>query len=431
MKAMVDENLPVVGGDARPLRYVFLDLNSYFASVEQQVDPSLRGRPVAVGPVSTDSGTVIAASYEAKAYGVKTGTKVGDAKRMCPELVFVGARHTLYTHYHDRVLEAVETVLPVDRVCSIDEMQFKLLGSEAPREVAVGLARRLKSAVREHAGDTLSCSVGIAPNAFLAKLGTELEKPDGLQVIEVSDLPHKLHGLRLTEFTGINRRMAARLNASGIFSAENLCAAGRRELVEAFGSVVGERWWYLLRGYDLPSEETKTRSLSHSHVLPPALRSEQGCREVLLRLIQKASARLRASGWCAGAMDVGVRGTRKSWKSHRRFTAVADTVFFNEQFLSMWAERDFEGPLAAWVVFTDLASPASVTPSLFDGAVERAQLNSAVDGVNHRFGKNTVYLAGLHRAKDAAPERIAFHKTELFQEGAGDNEWVPEEPPER
>lgn len=415
-----------MGGDARPLRYVFLDLNSYFASVEQQVDPTLRGKPVAVGPVSTDSGTIIAASYEAKAYGVKTGTKVGDAKRMCPGLVFVDARHTLYTHFHDRVLEAVETVLPVDRVCSIDEMQFKLLGSEAPREVAVELARRLKAAVREHAGDWLSCSIGIAPNAFLAKLGTELEKPDGLQVLEAKDLPQKLHSLKLTEFTGINKRMAARLNASGIFSAEQLCAAGRRELAEAFGSVVGERWWYLLRGYDLPSEQTKTKSLSHSHVLPPRLRTDQGCREVLLRLIQKASARLRASGWCAGTMDVGVRGTRKSWKAHRRFSAVADTVFFNERFLEMWAEREFEGPLAAWVVFSELARPEAVTPSLFDGAVVRAQLNTAVDGVNHRFGKNTVYLAGLHHAKDTAPERIAFHKTELFQEGAGDNEWDPE-----
>ncbi len=419
---MVDEPLPS-GGERHPLRYIFLDLNAYFASVEQEVDPALRGRPVGVGPPDMPSGTIIAASYEAKAFGVKTGTKVGEARELCPDLVVVDPRHTLYTHYHKRILEAVETVLPVDRVCSIDEMQFRLLTSEAPREVAMTLARRLKAAIREHAGETLRCSVGIAPNAFLAKLGTELQKPDGLVVLEQRDLPHALHVLKLTDFTGINKRMSVRLRAADIFTAEQLCAASRKELGRAFGSIVGEKWWYLLRGYDLPTEQTKTRSLSHSHVLPPRLRTDQGCREVLLRLIQKAAARLRASNWCAGAMDINVRALGRGWQTHRRFSGTSDTVFFNERFLEMWAERDFERPLAVGVVFSDLMPPEAVTPSLFDGPEQRTGLNQAVDDINHRYGKNTVYLAGLHHAKDTAPERIAFQKTELFKEGAGDNEW--------
>ena len=402
---------------------MFLDLNSYFASVEQQVHPEWRGKPVAVGPAGTDSGTVIAASYEAKAFGVKTGTKVGEAKRMCPGLIFADSTHSLYTHYHHRVLEAVETVLPVDRVCSIDEMQFRLLGSEATPEAARALALRLKAAIREHAGEVLSCSVGIAPNGFLAKMGTELEKPDGLVVIEAKDLPHILHRLQLMEFTGINRRMFARLNAAGIFTAEQMCAASRTHLVRAFGSILGERWWYLLRGYDLPHEETKTRSLGHSHVLPPKLRSEEGCRDVLLRLIQKASSRLRASGLRAGTMDVSVRGIAKSWREHMRFTPTADTVLFNELFLDAWGRRDFERPLQVGVVFGALKKAEAVTPSLFDNAVQRGELNSAVDTINQRYGKNTVFLAGIRGTKDAAPERIAFQKTELFKEGAGDNEW--------
>lgn len=419
---MVDESLPF-GADRHPLRYIFLDLNAYFASVEQEVHPELRGRPVGVGPPGMPSGTIIAASYEAKAFGVKTGTKVGEAMEMCPELVVMDPRHSLYTHYHERILEAVETVLPVDRVCSIDEMQFRLLGSEAPREVAITLARRLKAAIREHAGSTLSCSVGIAPNAFLAKMGTELQKPDGLVVLEQEDLPHALHVLKLTDFTGINKRMAVRLRAADIFTAEQMCAASRKEMGRAFGSITGEKWWYLLRGYDLPTEQTKTKSLSHSHVLPPKLRTDQGCREVLLRLITKAAARLRASNWCAGTMDVGVRGIGRSWRTFRRFSGTSDTVFFNERFLEMWAERDFEKPLAVAVVFGELMPPEAVTPSLFDGPEQRTELNEAMDGINQRYGKNSVYLAGLHHAKDAAPERIAFHKTELFKEGAGDNEW--------
>lgn len=420
---VVDGSLPFEKDDRRPLRYVFLDLNSYFASVEQQEHPEWRGKPVAVGPVGTDSGTVIAASYEAKAFGVKTGTKVGEAKRLCPGLIFAGSAHSLYTHYHHKVLAAVETVLPIDRVCSIDEMQFRLLGTEATPEASRALAMRLKAAIREHAGEALSCSVGIAPNAFLAKMGTELQKPDGLVVIEAKDLPEILHRLALMEFTGINRRMAARLNAAGIFTSEQMCAANREHLVRAFGSILGERWWYLLRGYDLPHEQTKTRSLSHSHVLPPKLRTDEGCKDVLMRLIQKASARLRASGWSAGCMDVSVRGIAKSWREHFRFTPTADTVFFNERFLDAWSRRDFERPLQVGVVFSDLKKAEAVTPSLFDGGAQRVELNSAVDAINQRYGKNSVFLAGVGDAKDAAPERIAFQKTELFKEGAGDNEW--------
>ncbi|KXK13248.1 MAG: Nucleotidyltransferase/DNA polymerase involved in DNA repair [Armatimonadetes bacterium OLB18] len=109
---------------------MYLDLNAYFASVEQQERPDLRGRPVAVVPMIADTTFVIAASYEAKRFGVSTGTRVGDAKRMCPGLVLTPARGRVYVQYHDRILEAVERILPIERVCSIDEMYFKLLGEE-------------------------------------------------------------------------------------------------------------------------------------------------------------------------------------------------------------------------------------------------------------------------------------------------------------
>jgi DNA polymerase IV len=419
---VVDTNLPFDLHDDRPLRYLFLDLNAYFASCEQQARPELRGRPVGVVPVSADSGTIIAASYEAKPFGVKTGTKVREAKELCPGIVLVKARPPFYVHMHKLVLEAVETVLPIDKVCSIDEMQFKLIGKERFPAEATALAKRLKLAIKEMAGDWLTCSIGIAPNAFLAKLGTELQKPDGLVVIAREDLPEKLHALKLTGFTGINRRMAARLNAAGIFDARGLCSANQKALRAAFGSVVGERWWYLLRGYDLASEERSRKSLGHSHVLPPELRTDQGCREVLLRLLQKASARLRAERLCAGSMLLFVKG-KKGWKSLVQLEPTADTVAMNDQFLEAWASRDFEGPIAVGVTFFDLSEEQAVTPSLFEKAGDRRLLNTAVDDINRRFGKNTIYLAGMERAKDTAEEKIAFNKTWLFDEGKGDNQY--------
>lgn len=420
---MVDETLPLVRPDERPLRVLFLDLNSYFASCEQQEDASLRGKPIIVVPLESDSTCAIAASYEAKRYGIKTGTLVGEAKRLCRELVVVRARPPLYVHYHRRVQEVVETVLPIDRVCSIDEMRFRLIGQERHPAVARELALRMKKALYEGAGECLTCSVGIAPNGFLAKLATEMQKPDGLVLLQQADLPERLLGLKLTDFTGINRKMKARLNAAGVFSVADLYALDQSGLRRAFGSVVGERWWYLLRGYELDLDVEDGKSLGHSHVLAPELRNDQGCRDVLLRLIQKATARLRSKHLCARAMTVHVGAFDRSWRATTRMEATSDTIRVNEEFLRLWATRDFVRPRQVGVTFTDLVPAEGVTPSLFEDTAERDRLNQAVDQVNQKFGKNSVFLAGMYRARDSADEKIAFNKTWLFSEGKGDNVW--------
>ncbi|MFI5385643.1 MAG: DNA polymerase [Fimbriimonadales bacterium] len=420
---MVDAHLPIELRE-RPLRYLFLDLNSYFASVEQQEYPELRGKPVAVVPVDVDTSFVIAASYEAKRFGVKTLTQIGEAKRLCPELICVTGHHSMYAHYHKRVIEVAETVLPVDQVCSIDEMRFRLLKTESPPEITREIALKMKRTIREQVGQCLTCSIGIAPNSFLAKVGTELQKPDGLVIIEAKDLPDALHRLDLTGFPGINRRMEVRLNAQGIFTSEQMCAASREHMHRAFGSVIGERWWYLLRGFDLPMAKTERKSLGHSHVLPPEHRTEKGCREVLLRLLQKASARLRKEDLWTEEMVVAVKGFKKSWEKRIKLPPTQDTVTLNEFFLKEWPGHDFVQPKMVAVTFTRLLEHEQVTPSLFDPTFDRSLLSKAVDTVNKKFGKNKIYLAGMEHAKETAEERIAFGKTELFSEGKGDNEWV-------
>ncbi|MFY9233292.1 MAG: hypothetical protein WAO58_02415 [Fimbriimonadaceae bacterium] len=420
---MVDDALPFEKSDDRPLRYLFLDLNAYFASVEQQDRPELRGKPIAVVPMIADSTVAIAASYEAKAYGIKTGTRISDAKQMCPGLILVDGRHRLYAAYHKRVLQAVESVLPIQRVCSIDEMRVRLLRTEADPETAVAFAHKVKNAIKEQVGECMRCSIGIAPNSFLAKVGTEMEKPDGLVVIEAKDLPDKLFGLELTDFAGINKKMKARLNAAGIFSVEEMCKSDKQKLHSAFGSIHGERWYYLLRGYDAHDDTPTRKSLGHSHVLAPELRTDQGCREVILRLLQKASARLRSEGLWAGSMDIYVGG-KKAWSVHLRLPPTQDTVSFNENFLTAWETRDFAQPMQVGITFSDLRAEGEVTHSLFDPTQTRSQLNKAVDKVNRRYGKNKIFLAGMERVKDAADEKIAFNKTELFDEGLEEEGWI-------
>src|SRR5580698_4707442 len=148
----LDVGRPETGPPGPELNWLFLDLNSYFASVEQEVRPELRNRPVGVVPMVTDTTVCIAASYEAKAYGVKTGTSVADAKQMCPDIVFVEGRHEIHTDYHHRVVKAVESCLPVTAVLSIDEMACRLIGRERPLLAAMELGQRVKTAIREKVG---------------------------------------------------------------------------------------------------------------------------------------------------------------------------------------------------------------------------------------------------------------------------------------
>lgn len=396
---------------------MFLDLNSYFASVHQAEDPALRGRPVGVAAVMADTSFLIAASYEAKAFGVKTGTRIGDAKRMCPDLQLITSTHGIYSDYHQRILEAVETVLPVEAVLSIDEMQFRLIGIEQQPSEAERIAHRMKKAIWDLVSPHMNCSIGVAPNGFLAKLATEMQKPNGLVLLPASDLPGRLADLKLTDFTGINRRMAARLNARGVFSGQDLIDRNVEELRQAFGSVWGERWWYLLRGYEVMSPHRENQSLGHSHVLPPQMRTDKGCHDVLLRLLQKASARLRSVGLFANGMHVSVSGN-PGWEANTRLAGTNDSVKMTQEFLRLWKGRSFERPMKVGVTFYDLHVRTEVTGSLFDEPREdHAHLNTAIDELNQKFGKNTIYLAGIHAAKDTAQERIAFQKTELFNEG--------------
>ena len=421
---MVDGTLPIERRD-RPLRYLFLDFNSYFASIEQQENPTLRGRPVAVAPVDAETTSCIASSYEARLYGVKCGTPIGEARRMCPGLVVVRGDHTVYAAYHERIEAVVQTILPIEEKLSIDEMSFRLLGSERTPVVAREIAIEMKRRLRDRVGEAISCSIGIAPNPFLAKVATELQKPDGLVIVTAGDLPHRLYGLKLTDFPGISRRMQARLNAQGILTTEAMCAATRHELTRAFGSIVGERWWYLLRGVDLRPEKHARGTFSHSHVLPPPLRTEEGCRTVLIRLIYKAAMRLRADGLWTGGIAFGVSGIRQSWDAVVPLAPTQDSRALTDALAAEWPQRSFVSPIKVWVVLTDLKPAESVTPSLFDerkGNV--AELGKAVDRMNARFGKLKVYPAPIHGVRDTAEERIAFGKTKLLSEGRGDDRWT-------
>jgi DNA polymerase IV len=237
-----------------PVQWLFLDLNAFFASCEQQENPALRGKPVIVVQMLTETAVAIAASYDAaKAFGIKTGTLVlvRDARQLCPGVIAVQANHRLYTEYHERILKAVDTCLPVEKVCSIDEMACKLMSTERQVPAARELALKVKQALREQVGECLTCSIGIAPNVFLGKVGSDLQKPDGLVVITKDDLPGILLGLDLQDIYGIGPRMEQRLHRAGIVNVEQLWNATPFQLRRLWGGVNGLLFHQMLHGVDI------------------------------------------------------------------------------------------------------------------------------------------------------------------------------------
>ncbi len=401
--------------------WLFLDMNAYFASVEQQLQPELRGVPVAVVPVMTDRTCCIAASYEARPYGIRTGTNVGEARRCCPQLRLVEARHEQYIQTHHKIVEAVETVLPVEKVCSIDEMVCKL--SLHQREVgdAVSVGKAVKTAIAEQVGPHLRCSVGLAINAFLAKVATNLQKPDGLVTITSADLPQKLYRLGLSDFPGIGRGMLARLNRKGITTVRQLCALSRQEMNDSWESILGDQWWHWLRGREYRRTETQRRSVSHSHVLAPKFRTGEGARSVLVRLIHKAGARLRRLGYWARRMKVRLKytGGWPAWEAPVYLGQCQDTQSMLRAFEDAWAERAAGGtPLQVSVWLWDLVDQSNATLPLFPEDRRNVRAARAMDNINECLGPNSIYFASMHDARQEAPMRIAFsHIPDVVAEG--------------
>lgn len=395
----------------RKLDWLFLDMNSYFASVEQQLRPELRGKPTAVVPVIADTTCCIAASYEAKKYGIKTGTRVATAKKLCGTLNVVQARPTLYIECHNKIVSAVRDVLPIDKIHSIDEMSCRLTGRDRKYDNAVALGHEVKESIKKYAGESLRCSVGLAPNRFIAKIASGMKKPDGFTVITAEDLPQALYSLKLADLPGIGRNMSARLKRHNVHNVKDLYSLSGDRFLDIWHNIEGKRLSQLLSGQDMHEQETTRRSVSHSHVLPPEMRSDERMRAVLIRLIHKAGFRLRRLKYLAGNITIKVKyfNAGNSWKRKLNIGKRHDTQSLIKAFSDIWKYRP-RGltPLSVAVVLSELTPISETSYSLFSNEFKQDKLASALDEINEKYGTNSIYFGSMHDASESAPLRISF-----------------------
>lgn len=408
----------------RPLRWLYVDFNSYFASVEQQLNPAFRGRPLAVIPVETESTCAIAASYEAKAFGVKTGTPVYEARRRCPDLVCVLANHQHYVAFHHRIIAEINRHVPVHSVRSIDEMACYLLGNENSVARATDIAHAIKRGLAANIGAYIRCSIGVAPNDYLAKVATDLNKPDGLTFLEQSDLPDRLYGLALRDLPGIGYNMEERIRRAGIGDVRALLALDAKQMRQLWGGIWGERMYYLLRGVDLPLPSTERSSIGHSHVLAPALRPPAKARDVARRLTLKAASRLRRIGYYAAMMHLSLRtehGPR--YATERRLFRAQDSLTFLHALEDMWNElmRHMAGGRIKKlsVTLTHLTPSDALAPELFPELVgvdmqtrqKAERLSRTLDALNARYGRDTVTLGIMpETSRSFSGTKVAFSR---------------------
>lgn len=409
-----------------------IDLNSCFATVEQQARPLLRGRPVAIVNRRTEHTMIVTASYEAKAAGVTLGMKLREAKKLCPDLIGLESDPPKYRYVYHKMMDIMRDYSAHVRMKSIDEGVIDF--SEAPRAIRErgleSIGREIKQRLRDEVGCAMRCNVGIATNRFLAKTAASLHKPDGLDVITAGNLREVLSGLELTDLTGIAYRNEARLNAVGITTPlEFLDASAQMLRTMVFKSINGEQWHQRLRGWEVDKVDYELKTAGRQFVLDKFdLTYEQILRR-LHHLCEATGKKLRSQDKVARGVLVWVTTHRERGESvseggwerlsgarywHARHMSVVP--FFSDQAIYEQARALFaQAPSnirTIGVSVYELSDDDEPQLSLFGDELAREKhITEAVDEINARYGKHVVHSADTLGMYEAIDEKIPFGST--------------------
>lgn len=406
---------------AQPL-IMHIDLNSCFATVEQQARVRLRGRPVAVVNRRTDQTMIVTCSYEAKAAGVKLGMKLRDARRLCPGLVGVESDPPKYRYVYHRLLDIMNDYSAHVTMKSIDEGVIDF--TQAPKSIVgrglENIGMEIKRRLRNEIGCAMRCNVGIATNRFLAKTAASLHKPDGLDVITHENLRAVYAGLKLKDLTGIAERNEQRLNSVGIMTPLDFLDTSAHVLHSmVFGSINGEQWHQRLRGWEVDDVSTMTKRVGRQFVLDGFNLSFDEILQRLHHLCESVGWRMRKQGLSARGIYVGTRtfnmkGDRR--KNYWHATKVTQTPFFsNETIYSLASSLFVNAPpnirdINIHVYLLQREEPSQT--SLFADQIARERsVTDAVDDINARYGEHTIHAADTLLSGPVLNTKIPFGST--------------------
>lgn len=390
-----------------------VDLNSAFASIEQQSRPLLRNRPVAVVNRRTKYTCIVTASYEAKALGVKVGMKFIDAERLVPGLIAVESDPVKYRFVYKKLMAILNDYSPKVIMKSIDEGVIDFHGMAENRSL-IDIGYEIKKRLREEVGIAMRCNVGIGPSRFLAKTAAGLHKPDGLDVITADNLRYIYKTMKLTDITGIAKHMERRLNAVGIFTPIQFLDTGTEALEKiVFKSICGRQWYQRLRGWEVDDFTSETKTVGRQYVLERRDLTRNEIRSRLHHLCESVGSRLRSQRKVARGVRIYVRTSdHKYWHACR----MCQMSFFSNAAINGLAQQLFlnapDNVREIGVGCYGLSDDNDRQTSLFyDSLVREQNLTGAIDEINRRFGEATIHSADTMLSRWLVEQKIPFGST--------------------
>jgi DNA polymerase-4 len=383
---------------------LYLDFDGFFASVEQQVRPELRGRPIGVVPFAGSEHTcVIACSREAKAYGVRNVMPIREAREKCPDIVLVPQSPDLYRRAHNTLLSEISAVIPIDAVKSIDELTCRVAPADRSRPEDLG--QRIKRRMAREIGPYITCSIGIAANRQLAKMASKAGKRmgapygDGLMVWSPDVMPGPLLPIPLNDVPGVGRRMSIRLMHAGIGDVAGLLATQPKQMRALWRSVTGEHLWYALHGYDVQAEPSERGMYGHGRVLPPINRGRVDAHLTSRLLLIKAARRLRRDGWYASRLSLRLGLRERGWSAETTLPIVRDDHAVLVALEELWSRvslKPNESIKRIGVTLYGLTPATERQTDLLlqdDRSRQRWEtLTDRVDALNRRYGRTVISL---------------------------------------
>ncbi len=388
-----------------------LDLNSCFATVEQQANPHLRGKPIAVAAYTTDNGCILAPSVEAKRFGITVGMHIRDGKRLCPTLIILSPDPAKYRFVNKKLTKLLGGYTDDITVKSIDEMVLNFTHSPYLKQGMTTIAKEIKTRIKKEIGEFLTVSVGIAPNRFLAKTASSLHKPDGLDEINHKNFQEVYRNLRVEQLCGIKLGNGVRLNSVGIFTVWDMYNATIAKLKSAFCSILGYHWYLRLHGYEIDNIEFSRKSYGHSYALYKPLTLDTGLNKILCKLVEKMGRRLRASNYTARGIHIACEYNDYSVYHHGQTMkeAIYSSNDLYKAALKVLLSSPDKKPVRTLAVSCFALSKNSLNQlSLINDEEQKRSLTQALDKVSRRFGQWTVFPAIMMGTSDKVLDRIAF-----------------------
>jgi DNA polymerase IV len=401
-----------------------IDLNSCFATVEQQARPLLRGRPIGVTNrrvVEAKYATIVAASIEAKARGVKVGMRADEARRLAPDIVILETDPPKYHYAYQQLVNIMKSYSPAVTMKSIDEGVIDFHGTRAHinGRPLTEIGREIKQRLKQDVGSWMRCNIGIAPNRFLAKLAAGLHKPDGLDVITHRNLRSVLSELALTDLHGIAQRNQARLNAAGIYTPLQFLDAPSEVLRRhVFRSVCGEDWYQRLRGYEVDDQVFSTKTIGRQYVLENMRIDDQTVNDRLAYLCETTGMKLRHKGFCARGVMVYARYAGGDyWYERKMFkTTFFSNAEVHRRAMLLFNKRPHHDYVREIGVTCYQLEPSHQNQiSLLEEVNREVWLTEAVDQINRQYGEFTLTFANSHASRGIVKQKIPFGTTRYFE----------------